>query len=193
MIETIALSIVPPIGAFAPKGRLESLDCAECMGRITSTMAGIGLVEWAIMGLDLSFTDLSAKGLSDGWQAQAYGIVATTNRRKLRDKLNQAFPRTPMVPRPVRTRKFDGSAHGASYAFKYQYVRRVSYLNKNGRWDTRKVSLKKGEHTELMLALDRLDPSCRIGVVGPQVAVINAGMGSPRIVVRHTNCEGTDM
>lgn len=165
MIETIAVSVVPTSGAFAPQGQLESLNFGRILEGIRSTVASLGLVEWAALGLDISFNDMAAKGLADGWQVQAYGIAKTTNRRKFRDELNKAFPKTPMVPRPIRTKRYDGSARGASYAFKYQFIRRVSYLSKNGRWNTRKVSLKRDEHIELMLVLDGLGLAGRVASI----------------------------
>ena len=53
---------------------------------------------------------------------------------------------------------FDGSNYAASYGYKTDFVRRVSYRSDIGKyecWQTRKVRLKAREHVELLLALDQ--------------------------------------
>jgi hypothetical protein len=169
MEETISMSVVPPVGAFAPFGQLLSLDIAEILEQTYELTANSGLVVWALLAIDISFNELAAKGLPDGWQVQIYFIGRVTNRRKLRDLLNKQFPKTPTVPLPVRTRRYDGSPYGASYAFKYQFVRRVSYLDERKnppRWNTRKTRLKAPHLKELMLALDQIGFTSRIAFIG---------------------------
>ena len=166
--ETIALSIVPG-GAFAPQGQLHKLDLAWMLTTTVAEVEKTGLVTWGIFGLDVSFNDLSAKIQQNGFQGQVYGFVETANRQKLRDQLKTAFPPTDTVSKPVRTRRFDGTAKGASYALKFQFVRRVSYWDDKCErpcWRTRKVSLRAPEHVELMLALDRLGLHRRIATIG---------------------------
>jgi hypothetical protein len=161
----MAISIVPR-GAFMPHDLLNRRDLGAIMNSITSKVENTDLVLWGIFGLDISFNDLAAKGYEIGFQAQLYGFVETTNGRKLHRLLSKAFPKSHFVARPIYTKRFDGTAKGASYALKFQFVRRVSYLDQSGRWNTRKVSLKAPEHVKLMLALDRLGLHRRIETIG---------------------------
>ena len=168
MIELIALSIVPP-KAFVAQGQLHNLDLNQMMDDVHDLIAGSSLMTWAVLGLDISFNDMTKKGCGTGWQGQVYAIGETTNRRKLRDLINKALPKTTAVPRPIRTKRFDGSPRGASYALKFQFVQRNSYWNhkrKRPCWNTRKVRLNPPEHKELMLALDQFGLAGRMTVIG---------------------------
>jgi len=195
MNEIIALSIVPP-GAFVAQGQLHDLNLNQMMDEVHELIAISGLMTWAVLGLDISFNDMSQKGCGIRWQGQVYAIGETTNRRKLRDFLNKALPKTTAVPRPIRTKRFDGTPRGASYALKFQFVRRNSYWNDQRDrhcWNTRKVHLKAPEHIELMLALDQFGISTRFFFIGLHTHPIDAGMGPHSIALRRTNSGDTDM
>jgi hypothetical protein len=163
--ETIALSIVP-CRAWAAKGSLTDLNPGLALKKTTATLEAMDLVHWAILGLDISLNDLTKVGGEEIWQAHVYGFVETSNRRKLRTELKKAFPIARHVSKPVRTKKYDGSGYGASYALKPWFVRRVSYRGANGKPRTRKVRLKPPEHIEVMLAMDKLGLHRRLSAIG---------------------------
>lgn len=168
--ETIAISIVPPeTSAF--QGCLKAYRLKHMMEKVCAGIEETGQIYWGVFGLDISFNDLKQRGGDEIWQGQVYGLVETSNRRKLRNRFKKLFPATDRVPRPVRTKRYDGSARGASYALKFQFVRRVSYWDETGRWNTRKVRLKPPEHVELLLALDKLELHRRLEVVGLHAAL----------------------
>lgn len=168
MKELVAISIVPS-EAQAPVGRLDNIDLANWLVSVRDTLRATETTKWAVLCTDLSVTDCTARNLGTVWQFQVYGIALTTNRRKLREAIKRAYPATPMVPRPIRTRTFDCSARAASYVFKYQFVRRVSYqksTSKRTYWKTRKLSLKAYQHIELMIALGKLGITNRVRLIG---------------------------
>jgi hypothetical protein len=168
MNEIIAISIVPA-DAFALQSQLHALNLGAMLTATVAKVKSTGLANWGIFGLDVSFNDLSAKGQLNGFQGQVYGFIETNNRQKLRDLLKKAFPPTDIISKTVRTRRFDGTAKGASYALKFEFIRRVSYWDDQCErpcWRTRKVSLKAPEHKELMLALDQVGLAGRMTVIG---------------------------
>lgn len=168
MKELISLSIVPP-RANAPVGQLAKLNLAEWLVTVRDCMKDTGTIKWAVVCTDISANDYVKRRKGVEWQFQAYAIVLTTNRRKLREVLSAQFPATSTVPRPIRTHVFDNSPKGISYAYKYQFVRRASFqkvTKTRTYWSTRKVSLKAYEHIELMLALDKLGLTNRIRLIG---------------------------
>jgi len=165
MTEPLAISLVPP-AAYAWLGHLNDFDHEGAMDWIKALLVDSGVVRKAFLGWDVSFNDLSERRLRSRWQMQAYVIAEVTNRRKLFDYLTEALPASNAVTRPVRTRSYDGSTYGASYALKYEFNRRRSYKAKNGRWTTKKRRLQAGEHIELMKALANIGLSGRIRLIG---------------------------
>ena len=167
-METIAISLVPAY-AFVPSGQLSSFDFNKFLDDTCRILIGTGVIRTAFIGLDISFNDLSARGFPNGWQIQAYIIGETTDRGKLASALNTAFQKTETVPHPVYIRSFDGTASAASYALKFQFVRRVSYVDTNGHWNTKKRRLQASEHIELMLVLSQLGLGGRMAVIGSDI------------------------
>jgi hypothetical protein len=91
-----------------------------------------------IAGLDVSLNEDRGKSR---WQLQAYGITRAANATALRD----AFGVSGSVERPIRIRPCTHLCRALTYALKTQFVRRISYVDKTGRWNTRKVSLSASQ------------------------------------------------
>lgn len=163
--EAVALSIAPPASTAVP-GALAHFDMDGFLTWVLAMLEDTGLVSSAIVGLDFSMNDYSGLLAANRWHVQAYAIVRTTSRTKLREALKKQMPATATTPRPIRTRRFDGSAYGASYLLKNQFVRRVSFINDLGHRKTKKRRLYAGEHIELMLVLQRLGLHGRLGFIG---------------------------
>lgn len=169
--EIIAISLVPH-RAWAAKGCLADLNLAAMLKKTTAVLEAMDLIHWGVLGSDISLNDLTGVGGNSVWQGHVYGFVEAHNRRKLRNELKKAFPVATHVSKPVRTKRYDGSPYGASYALKPWFVRRVSYFDKLGKPRTRKVRLKPPEHVEVMLAMDKLGLHRRLASIGlhPEMA-----------------------
>jgi hypothetical protein len=165
MTTRIAISLVPA-DAYAWPGELRAHKLAEFMDRIVDVLLRSGLVITAIIGFDLSFNVLTARGRRNRWQLQTYIVAVVTDEQELRRYLKSQFPKSKAVPRPSRVKRFDGTAYAASYAFKYQHSRRVSFLAGNGRWTTKKRRLLAREHIELLHVLAELGLEGRIRLIG---------------------------
>ena len=175
--ELVALNFVFP-DTQAPLGKLESIDIVALKQQVKKSLAESGAVDWAVLGLDVSLNDATQKDQGVFCQPQLYGFVKTSDPEKLRGTILAAFPKSDFVSRPVRIRACDGSNAAASYAYKTNFVRRVSYRSEAGKypcWQTRKVSLKAREHVELLLALDQWGHRRRLLLYGVKIFVNNHG------------------
>ena len=82
------------------------------------------------------------------------------------------YPSSIHLKRPIWIRGSDGSKCNASYTFKTDFVRRVSYWGARSHrpdedrfcWRTRKVSLKAKEDVELRLWLNHISVDGRVSL-----------------------------
>ena len=175
--ELVALNFVFPDSQM-PLGELNSINIVALKKHVKRVLAESGFVAWAVLGLDISLNDATQKDLGIRWQLQLYGILATTDREKLSKAFKVAFPKSEFVSRPVRMSTFDCSTYAASYAYKTDFVRRISYWASTGKypcWQTRKVRLKAREHVELLLAFDHWGYRRRLLLYGVKIFVNNHG------------------
>lgn len=166
-----AISIIPTLP-------LVTTVTAEILKKTIETvrdqLVATGLVEWAVLGLDVSWNDHRAVAHDwpdceprFGWKPHIYGFVKATDRVALRKAVSAMFAPTVSVPVPYKGRYYDGSAYGASYALKGQFYRRNVYPNRlDGSPTVRDLDLTAALEIELMLALTELGLAGRIELIG---------------------------
>ena len=85
---------------------------------------------------------------------------------------------------PVQIKSCDGSKKAISYAYKTDFVRRISYRAEIGSpehrrkcWHTRKVSLRPTEHVQAMLWMHQIGLAGRLFLKGLRMTRIGNGVG----------------
>lgn len=172
-----AFNFVMPEGQAAIND-LGSVDFDGILGKCRAALDQCKAVEFAILGIDISANDDTAKfnhgrlkhGLRIYWQVHVYGIVRTSSRQAVWDALRHLFPKAANIYRPlsVSDDPFDGANKGISYICKPDGFRHVVYLDKTGNWNTphKPAALKPREHVHYLLAMHELGFARRIALVG---------------------------
>jgi len=70
------------------------------------------------------------------------------------------------TPEPLKVRECENLAKALSYMIKPYFGRRVSYLDNTGRFNTRKVPLKRAQAQELATWIDQYPLSARYALTG---------------------------
>jgi hypothetical protein len=122
----VSVSIVFPKARVAPCD-ITTLSMADSIAAVTQALEGSSDIDWMIGAIDVSLNDDTQKGLQEEWQLQLYAIAMVKNRGALKSQLRIRFERTKDVSRPVQIKPCDGSARVISYAYKPEFVRRISY------------------------------------------------------------------
>lgn len=91
-----------------------------------------------IAGIDVS---LNEKDGQSHWQPQLYVVTLAENEKALRDE----FGDPDSEERLVRVSLCTDLCSVLTYALKTEFVRRVSYIDETGRWNTRKVGLSNSK------------------------------------------------
>jgi len=165
----LAVSLVLPT-ARASQGRLHTINLSDTKDELTTALDRSRLADWAMLGVDVSFNDDTAKNLGTRYQVQLYGVASVRDRNGFGKVLRSLFQRSRLVARQSQIKLFDGSNKAISYGLKPESIRRVAYWGKRwsqsgevkGCWKTRKVSLRAKEHVELLLWLDQIGLAQRI-------------------------------
>jgi hypothetical protein len=168
-----ALSLIPtiPLGSV-----LTAADLEATMKYVREMLKDNGFVEWAVLCLDISWNDYSAVSQhwpdgqsTSGWCPHVYSHIKTKNLNAFKKRLRAAFTEMWGIPVPVKMRTYDGSAYGASYAFKVEFQRRVSFWNKRDRLDVKDYALPTALNIQAMRALGELGLAGRIDLIGLEI------------------------
>ena len=160
----IAFSAVLPEEQY-PVGLLHQADLRRINERLQRRHLRLGL-PMVFAGVDVSFNEDSAGRWAPYWQLQVYGIVVGLTQEVVKERLAQLHPATDRVCRPLRSRVCKELPDALSYTIKPMFVRRVSYLDRSGRHNTRKVGLKSSQLGELAAWLGQYPVTVRYILTG---------------------------
>jgi hypothetical protein len=90
-----------------------------------------------LAGIDVS---LNEKAGRSHWQLQLYGLTHAVNAETLREAFGDD-----KVKGLIRIRLCTDLGRALTYALKTQFLRRISYVDRTGRWNTRKVGLSNSK------------------------------------------------
>jgi hypothetical protein len=100
------------------------------------------------------------------WQLQVYGICVAVDMAEVRIRLARLYQANDTTPEPLKVRECENLAKALSYMIKPYFGRRVSYLDNTGRFNTRKVPLKRAQAQELATWIDQYPLSARYALTG---------------------------
>jgi hypothetical protein len=130
--------------------------------------AGLPLV---FTGVDISYNEDSEGRWEPHWQLQVYGVCVGVDVAEVTTRLAKLHPANNTTPKPLRVRrckkKRRNLAKALSYMIKPYFGRRVSYLDDDtGRFNTRKVTLKRAQAQELATWIDQYPLTARYALTG---------------------------
>ena len=121
---------------------------------------------WFLGAIDISMNEHLQGRYERHWSEHLYGVTVTSDIARLKRDLQNYFPRTDAVPRPVKVKEWDGSKKALRYIFKPNFWRRIA--DDNGRRfrkatgtnrkcrTTTKARLRSRHRLELYLFLDEI-------------------------------------
>jgi hypothetical protein len=125
--------------------------------------AGLALV---FAGVDISWNEDSEERWPPHWQLQVYGVCVGLDVTEIRSRLAKQYPANDTTPKPLRVRRCRNLAKVLSYMIKPYFGRRVSYLDDTGRFNSRKVGLKRQQAQELARWIDNYPLTARYALTG---------------------------
>lgn len=121
-----ATTIVPATGCLAPDD-LSVETCERVATEITAAFSTLGLPP-AVIGFEVSFNEDTTGEVEPHWCPHGHSIGLNWLSAAQEEALRAAFPRTPLVKRPVKFDRLDKNPQGLRYPFKPEHVRRVTEL-----------------------------------------------------------------
>jgi hypothetical protein len=97
---------------------------------------------------------------------QDYGVCVGLDTAEVKTRLAKLYPRNNTTPKPLRVRRCKNLALALSYMIKPYFGRRVSYIDGTGRFNTRKVPLKRPQVQELATWIDQYPLTARYALTG---------------------------
>ena len=151
--KVIAFSAIPREDQYR-QGKLRVADLLSLNERLKKRheRAGFPLV---FAGVDVSLNVFDNSTSTRRWQLQVYGVVIGCTPEQVRTALSGLYPAAKRTPRPLKVNRCNNLAAAVSYAIKPYFGRRVSYIGRNGRRQTRKVPLNSSEIRELAVWIDQ--------------------------------------
>ena len=150
-------------------GDLQNADLRKINERIQRRhqRAGLALV---FTGIDISWNEDSEERWPPHWQLQVYGVCVGLDVTEVRSRLAKQYPANNTTPKPLRVRrckrKRRNLARALSYMIKPYFGRRVSYIDDTGRFNTRKVPLKRPQAQEVATWIDQYPLTARYALTG---------------------------
>jgi hypothetical protein len=114
-----------------PEDQLTASDTVKMMRSLSETIKNAIGLGWIAGGVDISLNDGRQKKQGIAWQPQIY-VIAHGDMDAVRKLLRDKYSRTELVTRPVLIKRCDGTAQAISYAFKTDFIRRISYQKEVG-------------------------------------------------------------
>jgi hypothetical protein len=162
--QIVAFSAVLPEERYAD-GDLHNADLRKINERIQRRHQRAGLL-LVFAGVDVSYNEDSAGRWAPHWQLQVYGVCVGLDVTDVRARLAKQYPDSDTTPKPLRVRRCRNLAKALSYMIKPYFGRRVSYLDNTGRFNTRKVPLKRPQAQELATWIDQYPLTARYALTG---------------------------
>jgi hypothetical protein len=166
-----------------PEDQLIGLAAGGMKRSMSETIKNADDLAWIAGGIALSLNDDVQKKQGIAWQPQLYAI-AEADVSGLSKVLRERFSPTESARRPVQIKACDGTANAISYAFKTDFVRRIAYRteigppeNRRKCWQTRKVSLRAGEHVQAMLWMHKIGLAGRLFLRGVRMTRTGNSVG----------------
>jgi hypothetical protein len=189
----VCLSVVPADGASKP-GQLSAAQHQRNTRRWKEALGRAGIT-WFVGGNDWSFNEHQDDRYPAHWSHHFYGFTATTDLEGLKKALQQQFPKTDAIPRPVKVQPWDGKKRPIRYMLKPEFWRRIG-LDEGQRFNktdgknrscraTDKQPLKSSQKRELLLHLDQIGFQGRLMLRWLQI--LNLGGAGPAVVERGPN------
>jgi hypothetical protein len=148
-----------------PSGALHNADLKQINERVQRRhqRATLPLV---FTGVDVSYNEDSEGRWQPHWQLQVYGVCLGFDMGEVRARLAKQYPANDTTPRPLRVRQCKQLGKALSYMIKPFFGRRVSYLDETGRFNTKKVRLKRPQAQEVATWIDQYPLTARYALTG---------------------------
>jgi hypothetical protein len=146
-------------------GQLHKADLLQVNKRLQRRFQRAGLPV-VLAGVDISLNEDSTGRWPPYWQLKLYGVVVGLIRLEVKQRLAVNLPVSDRIPRPFRVRTCRELPKPLSYIIKPMLIRRVSYIDPTGRFNTRKVPIKSAEMRELAVWLDQYPLTARYLLTG---------------------------
>jgi hypothetical protein len=189
----VCLSIVPADGITKP-GQLSPAQHQRNVRRWKEALGRAG-VTWFVGGSDWSFNEHDEDRYPRHISHHFYGFTATTDLDDLKKRLQAQFPKTDVIPRPVKVQEWDGKKKPIRYMAKSKFFRRIGSdegerfckdkgENRSCR-ATDKQPLKSSQRRELLLHLDQIGLQGRLMLRWLQI--LHLGPAGSAVVERGPN------
>jgi hypothetical protein len=194
MAKIVAVSIVPADGTCAP-GQLTPNQHSRNVRRWKDAL-GRSFVPWFLGGSDWSFNEHQNDRYQPHWSHHFYGFTITNDDLQiLKRDLQEQFPKTDAIPRPVKVQEWDGKKKPIAYMLKSKFNRRIA-TDEGQRFDktnggkrscraTDKQPLKSSQRRDLLLHLDQIGLQGRLMLRWLQI--LHLGTAGPVVVERGPN------
>jgi hypothetical protein len=121
--KIVCLSIVPADGISKP-GQLSPAQHQRNVRRWKEALGRAG-VTWFIGGSDWSFNEHKDNRYPRHISHHFYGFTATDDVQSLKRDLQELFPKTDAIPRPVKVQEWNGKKRPIAYMMKPEFNRRI--------------------------------------------------------------------
>jgi hypothetical protein len=198
--KIVRLSIVPADG-LTNLGQLSAAQHQRNVRRWKEALGRAGVTRF-IGGSDWSANEHQDGRYQPHWSHHFYGFTATTDADGLKKRLQDQFPKTDVIPRPVQVKEWDGKKKPIRYMLKSQFYRRIGsddgqrFNKANGKKRscraTDKQPLRSSQKRELLLHLDQIGLQGRLML--RWVQILHLGTAGSAVVERGPNgrVRGTD-
>jgi hypothetical protein len=159
-----AVTAIPGWAAREPGG-LARFNISQAIGRLRTTLARSSCCNTLVVGgWDFSFNSHSANQWSPEWQPHLYLLFPMArDKEELKAALASTFPASDRNPRPLKIQQLNNPMKAITYAFKGVFNPRTSYIDNDGRRNTRTNHRLPGPiERELLTYLDQLGVTGRM-------------------------------
>jgi hypothetical protein len=168
MVMAFVISAIPK-DLQRPPDQLHTIKLPLVMARLKRQLIRYELGPLPfIAGADFSFNEDSEERYEPHWQLHFWIYVVAPTLKLLPTGLARFFPIDITIPVPIMVKPVTDEMEVVSYLWKSVFFRRVTYLAPDGRFNSRKVSLKPDQERELRIYLDRYAPTDRLCMNGLQ-------------------------
>lgn len=152
-----------------PAGQLHTIKLPLVMARLKRQLIRYELGPLPfVAGTDFSYNEDSEERYEPHWQVHFWIYVVGPMFKLEKDGLTRFFPADLTVPKPTMVKPVTDEMEAVSYLWKSVFHRRVTYVDSNGRLNTRKVPLKPDQEREIRVYLDQYAPTDRLCLNGLQ-------------------------
>jgi hypothetical protein len=181
-MRLVTITIVPT-WLTSHRGQLGTPAIEQVHRRVTDRLAKANVYRAAGV-LEVRLVEDQGDRYPSAWAWHVHGLALTRDPDALAKRLAKVFPRTDVVPCPVRLTPWDGGPKWLRYCYKLDSSCRVGV--DDARLDVRKQQLRKGRGTtsrslmptkklELLLFHDRIGLDSRILTKGAQLRSTSDG------------------